>query len=299
MNRRDVERMLEELGASGVPGPSHTFRERVAERLRAVGGVATAGRAWSRPPWGHVLVLAGATAAMVVAIVLASGGPRSSTDQLVLASATDAVAVLPDGRTLPAKDGLILPEGSIVRTGPAGRVRAGDGVLGPNAEAVVRDGRLVRRPVRSAPPARPVRGVPQVDASPLPTLTLRTPEPTPFQPSPSPRPGAEQLRLGCAWGSEGDRKGVVCRWSPSQRADFAAYRLFRTDGDGRPTVIARHTARGSTTYVDTGAEPTRSYSYELRVYNQRDEPIGVGGPVPVEARDATREGTPAPTRPAR
>lgn len=101
-----------------------------------------------------------------------------------LAVARDAIVELPDGSELEAADGLVVPNGSVIRTGPDGRVEAGGAILGPDAVGVVLDERLHVTPVEDDPPAAPP---PTTDASPTPVVDA-SPAPVVVEASPAPRP---------------------------------------------------------------------------------------------------------------
>jgi len=49
----------------------------------------------------------------------------------------NTTVVLPGGRTVAGRNGLRLPNGAVVRTGPNGRAAAGTTQLGPGLEGVV------------------------------------------------------------------------------------------------------------------------------------------------------------------
>lgn len=264
MNRRDAKRLLRALGQQPAPGPTEDFIESLAARMR------TAPRRRPRPALRRSLALAGAA---IAAAVVAGFGVRSWDDSLRLSSATDATIEFPDGSVATDPAGTELPDGTVVRTGPSGRVEAGGEVLGPNREAQVRQGRLVERP--TAAPTRP---------APEPTPPTR-PRPTPFAgpvdtpPSKqTPTPGPDELTLACRASAE----GIVCRWPPSDHQDFASYALWRGDDGGR-RVVFRTADRSQTSFLDRDVSRGASYVYFLEARDGRGNTIATGGPTRAQA----------------
>jgi hypothetical protein len=149
-----------------------------------------------RPARRPALVMGAAAAALTLVLVGALsgivGGP-SAEAQLHLASAVDAVVVLPDGSTVDGTRGLALPDGARLRIGPNGRASAGGVDLGPGDEAVVEDGRLLLTRSAESVPAIPVtppaggEGTPpaSVDGA---AAVEGAPAPPPAPPAPAPAP---------------------------------------------------------------------------------------------------------------
>ncbi|HEY3238473.1 MAG TPA: hypothetical protein VGL92_02825 [Acidimicrobiia bacterium] len=76
-----------------------------------------------------------------------------------------------------------------------------------------------------------------------------------------------------------DRRAVACEWSKSERADFAAYRLFRADGqDGARHVVYRGDDQR---YLDVDVRPGQRYRYLVQSVNDWGFPIGHSDVVPV------------------
>jgi len=158
--RRDVQLLLEEAGARPAPNPSTEFVAGLEARLLA--NARPAGAAVVTPmrtrPTGRLrpaLVAAAAAAAAVVLVGSLAGwfGRDEVQRQLALASAVDTTVVLPDGTEVEGTDGLDLPNGTIVRTGPEGHAAVGNVDLGPSQEAVIRAGRLeITVPEVTVPP---------------------------------------------------------------------------------------------------------------------------------------------------
>jgi len=117
---------------------------------------------------------------------------------LALAGAVDTTVVLPDGRSVEGHTGLVLPDGSVVRTGPNGSAAAGSVELGPGLEALVDAGRLRLRTVAAGAAATSGVDV-SVPASPaLGAVSTSTTRPdvtttTAVAQAPTPRPAAENV----------------------------------------------------------------------------------------------------------
>ncbi len=150
--RRDVRDLLELAGSRGATGPTSGFRLDLERRLV------------STPPPGHLValpsmprrarrpgVMSGAVAAAAAAVLIGAltgvYGHGVDDRTLDLAVAVDTVVQLPDGTVITGKQGLSLPDGAVVRTGPNGRCAAGDVEFGPGLEALVDAGHLRLRMV--------------------------------------------------------------------------------------------------------------------------------------------------------
>ena len=179
--RSDLRASLAELGREPIPGPSLTFRARLERQL--VGGAdespgATVLPLHSRPRrLVPVLSVGAATiAAVVLAAALFGAFGHGSPERLQLAAAVHTTVVLPDGRTVPGRVGLQLPDGAIVRTAANGRAAAGSVQLGPGLQGVINGGGIkIQVPPVQVPPVQvptvttPAVVPPQV---PLPPVTL-------------------------------------------------------------------------------------------------------------------------------
>jgi hypothetical protein len=149
-SRRDVQALLEEVGSRPAPEPRTEFITGLEARLladarpAARAGVVTPMRGRPTGRLRPALVAAAAAAAAVVLVGSLAGwfGRDQVQRQLALASAVDTTVVLPDGTEVRGTDGLDLPDGTIVRTGPEGHAAVGNVDLGPSQEAVIEAGRL-------------------------------------------------------------------------------------------------------------------------------------------------------------
>lgn len=199
----DLRSSLEEAGRRPVPEPRAAFTSALEDRLvaiaeasvserAAVAGVAPAsgplpasepppGPPRSRPAFGFAAGLAGLAAVLAIAVVMSGFGVRS-TLAFELTDATNVEVALADGTTLVDPEGLLLPDGAVVRIGTGGSARIGDVLLGAGDVARVTDRRLnVDRRDDSTT---------TVAATPGPTRTpaIPTDAPPPGTPVPSYRP---------------------------------------------------------------------------------------------------------------
>lgn len=274
MKRRDVERLLRALGREQPPAPTESFVESLAARLRAIPP--------SRRPRPRLVLRTGLAlaGAAIVAAVVAGVLVRPGDDSLLLSSASDATITFPDGSVATDLAATELPDGTVVRTGPNGRVEAGGEVLGPNSEARVRQGRLVVEPRTTAAPTRrtaaPTRPAPDRTPPPRPTATFDPARTPPPRDTPTPRPG--MLELACREA----RGGILCRWSPTDHADFASYVLTRSDGRQRATVF-RTEDRSRTSFTDERVTRRSIYTYVVEARDARGNVIASGGPVRAQA----------------
>jgi len=89
--------------------------------------------------------------------------------------------------------------------------------------------------------------------------------------------GREHLRLACE-GVDGDRgTGVLCGWTQSSHPRFAGYRLLRSDGDQRVTVLETRD-RSKTRFLDEKVRRGVRYTYAVQVVDAHGVVIGAGGP---------------------
>lgn len=181
-SRQAMRALLQHAGTRDVPAPSPEFVTGLQARL--LGDVATLpaptslverSRARSRARFVRPALVSAAAA--LAAVVLAGSlagwfGQDDSQRQLALASAVDTIVVLPDGTTIDGHDGLSLPEGAVVQTGPNGHAAVGNVDLGPGQQAVVEGGRL-QVSVTVPPLVEPT--LPPVTVPSLPTPSLPTP----------------------------------------------------------------------------------------------------------------------------
>ena len=151
--RHEVLGLLELAGGRESIGPDRGFRVDLEHRLLTTNppgrlvALPTARRRARRP--GVISGAAAAAAAVVLAGALTGAYGRGVDDQtLALAVAVDTVVQLPDGTMVTGEQGLSLPDGAVVRTGPNGHCAAGDieqadDRIFPQAVAVAGEGHLV------------------------------------------------------------------------------------------------------------------------------------------------------------
>ena len=146
MNGELISR-LGDLATQPTLGPDAAFADDLERRLRdAASARSEVVILEPRPrPLRRRLVVSGSIAVVAVAAaaIAAVVVPDATTHPRVqLAGATDSQVIDPNGRIGAAAPGAIVPDGSIIRTGPSGQILAGGVVIGPNQDAVAVDGRL-------------------------------------------------------------------------------------------------------------------------------------------------------------
>jgi hypothetical protein len=158
--RRDLRESLEAIGRRPVPAPRADFVASLEARLGGATPSAERGTARATPDvatvvplrkpssMGRITVLMGSAAAAVAAIVLAGSlagwfGGGSDAANIELTDAVETTVQLPDGSVVRGEEGLLLPDGAVVRTGPEGTAAAGGVEIGPGEEATVEDGELL------------------------------------------------------------------------------------------------------------------------------------------------------------
>jgi len=150
--RRDLRDLLEVAGSREVGAPERGFRVELEHRLLTTN---PPGRLIALPPAPRRTrrpgVMSGAIAAAAAAVLVGAlagvYGQGVDDRALNLAVAVDTVVQLPDGTMVAGEQGLSLPDGAVVRTGPNGHCAAGEVELGPGLEALVDAGRLRLRMV--------------------------------------------------------------------------------------------------------------------------------------------------------
>lgn len=181
-SRRDVHDLLELAGSRDGVAPEQGFRVDLEHRLLATNppgrlvALPSAPRRTRRPG-----VLSGAVAAAAAAVLIGAltgvYGHGVDDRTLALAVAVDTVVQLPDGTMIAGEQGLSLPDGAVVRTGPNGHCAAGDVELGPGLEALVDAGHLRLRTVTPVD-AGELPAVPGSVGRDLPVVTAPTTPPT-------------------------------------------------------------------------------------------------------------------------
>jgi hypothetical protein len=163
--RPDLRDQLRAAGARPAPDPSPEFVAGLQARITDAsfaGSPVIPLRSPSRSVVRPVLTgVAAAAAAVVLAGSFAGWWDSSGAsdepprEALALAAAVDTVVVLPGGNQVLGTVGLLLPEDTVVRTGPSGSATVGSTRLGPQQEAVVDAGQLHLKPPAGAAAAIP------------------------------------------------------------------------------------------------------------------------------------------------
>jgi hypothetical protein len=203
----DTRRQLEAAGRHPVPEPRQAFGAQLEQRLLAIGrsqdpGASTAqaitdqaapgpvaprGPRERRPAPGILAGLGGLAAVLLVAVTLSGVGQRP-TLALELVAPVNVEVALDGGTTLVNPDGLLLPDGAVVRVGAGGSVRIGEVSLGPGDIATVADRRLlVDRRVDATTTVQASPSSPATPAAPTDALSpTRAPADRPVTPTPEP-----------------------------------------------------------------------------------------------------------------
>jgi hypothetical protein len=190
----DVSRRLDGAGHRPVPPPDPAFAATLEARLRAAvadmptaapGPVATPGRS-RRPGLARWVAAAGFAVVVVAVLGLGLAGPDRAPRADLALEGMNVEVVLANGTVLEDPDGLLLPEGAVVRVGDGGFARIGETVLGPGDVATVgRAGDL--EVVRPSPIG--VIADPSPSGNPRPAATTGMPVASPSgQPRPTPMP---------------------------------------------------------------------------------------------------------------
>lgn len=263
-----VDRLLEARQRAEVTPPDAAFADRLESRLR----VLHADLATSTPRRiGRRLLLAAAGTAVAAAALALALLPADDAEELVIAAAIDTEVLLPAGRVEPARPGLVLPDGAVIRTGPHGAVTV-DGVRLPaRTTAVVDDGDLVitdRGPTRptstTAAPTTTSAPAPPTTASPAPSSTR---PPTTSATAPSREPEGLTLHVSVT-----DRRAVQLEWSAYDGDDFDRYLVERHHGD-RVVVLAELVDRTANEWIDEPPDP--SVAYRVRAVDTSDRTVAL------------------------
>jgi hypothetical protein len=168
--------------------------------------------------------------------------------------------VLANGTVLEDPDGLLLPEGAIVRVGEGGSARIGDTALGPGDVAMVRADRLeVQRPtpVSVVPGGTPTRSPAQVGSSGSTAGTPSAPPPS-ARPTPTPqRSGSPAPTRSPAPPPAGTEPPATAAPTPTPTPAILRPRLRAVLIDG-PRIAVRWTATWSAARYVLVATASRS-----------------------------------------
>ncbi len=150
----EIRHQLEAAGRRPAPEPGPEFADALEARLMAV--ATNRAPAVAQPPrrrwgrlrlperWLRVRLTAGVAvlAVVLIGVAVAGGLADRGTPNLELTGATNVEVALADGTTLVNPDGLLLPDGAVIRVGVEGAARIGDVQLGAGDVATVADRRL-------------------------------------------------------------------------------------------------------------------------------------------------------------
>ena len=89
----------------------------------------------------------------------------------------------------------------------------------------------------------------------------------------------DPVRFGCRRASDGEHRGIACRWAPVDGA--RSYVLFRSVDGGARQAIYRTGAAGRLGHFDGPLRPGHRYRYAVVAYDGNGRVLGVGGPVAI------------------
>ena len=321
MNVETLTQQLQSMGADEAPEPRPSFVTELETELRRstaplpVPVAPRRDRQRGRGPGPAFPALAFA-AALVVLIGVIVVRPGGSQHELRVATAVDAMVVLPDGTVGPAAPGQLVPDGARIVTGSEGHVTAGKSELGPNQEGVVKSGVLAPDPAPkvAAPPVTVPTTKPFVTTPTTTKVTAPVPTSTPTTAAPKPVPTTEPapttvktepvatktpddpstkdprtpvaLKLdSIVWNG-----GAKLRWSAYQGPDFAAYLVLRATAPDEPVYpVVRPTVQVGRPITDPAL---------TGYWDQVDDPAGQAYRVVAVDRDGRLLGISPVVRPA-
>jgi hypothetical protein len=139
VNDHDLRRLLEDMGREAPPPPDADFVDQLEFQLRAEVIASSPSPAWAGAPWRIPFGIAAAAFTVVVGIAGASvlvDLPDSQVSaQLASVTGTGTEVIYPNGKVLPAHEGMTIPEGSVVRVRDGGTAVV-DGVPLEGGQAV-------------------------------------------------------------------------------------------------------------------------------------------------------------------
>ena len=91
-------------------------------------------------------------------------------------------------------------------------------------------------------------------------------------------PPAEALRMACELGSNGDQRGIACKWARAIHPAAAGYILWRSVDGGPREVIYRTGLDGRLGFFDTKIRPGHTFRYVVVVVDRAGHAVGYGGP---------------------
>ena len=210
----EIRRQLEAAGRRANPEPGPEFADALEARLRSVAaGLAPADARQPHRRWGRLRLserwrpvrptaVVGLLTVVLLAIAIAGGLGDHGTSSLELTGANNVEVALIDGTTLVDPDGLLLPDGAVVRVGADGSARIGDVRLDAGDVATVAGRRL--RIERAGATGLIVPGASAATTTPAtatPATALPSPTRSPTEAPPSSAPTSTPRPVGTATGS--------------------------------------------------------------------------------------------------
>lgn len=95
-----------------------------------------------------------------------------------------------------------------------------------------------------------------------------------------PEPPRQMLRFACERASDGEHRGIACRWSAAT-GEVRGYVLYRSVDGGAREAIYRAGADGRLGHFDGPLRPGHRYTYAVVALGADGEVLGGGGPVTI------------------
>lgn len=95
-----------------------------------------------------------------------------------------------------------------------------------------------------------------------------------------PKPDPQDLRFGCEAASDGDVRGIACRWMAAE-GEARGYVLYRSVDGGARGAIYRTGPDGRLHHFDGPLRPGHRYTYAVVALDGAGAVVGIGGPVTI------------------
>ncbi len=104
-------------------------------------------------------------------------------------------------------------------------------------------------------------------------------------------PPADTLRMACELASDGDHRGVACKWTEATHPAAAGYVLWRSVDGGPREAIYKTRLDGRHGFFDRDVKPGQTIRYSVVVVDKMGHAVGHGGPIVVKIPNlAPRDG---------
>jgi hypothetical protein len=95
-----------------------------------------------------------------------------------------------------------------------------------------------------------------------------------------PKPPRQEMRFACERASDGEHRGIACRWGEAD-GPVRGYVLYRSIDHGPREAIYRTGPDGRLGHVDAPLRPGHRYTYAVVALDGDGEVIGQGGPITI------------------